>query len=309
METITNAATAVTSTVSGLIYGQPAKEGENKTTSTNETGGKEPLSGAQGKGTVSEPFDKGNAETPGVDTASSTKQDDEFLKLNPTLGKPTTDTSSVANTSSTGESAIPVIPLNPDASTSNTHGASSATGVTDKVWKPTELDDVSRAGAPGAGPTAPDYKPATGDTSLSASDKPTESATTTSDSSTPKKDNAGVENPHSDSAKAQPTVGGPIEELLNKGTSPKVEHTVDDSEANDPHSKMNDKTVRATDAQKTGDGATVQSHQAEKTTSHASESSKTVESPSPSGEEKSEKKMDKLKDKLKNKLHIGSKDK
>lgn len=58
METITNAATAVTSTVSGLIYGQPAKEGE---TNTNETGGKEPLSGAQGKGTVNEPFDKGNA--------------------------------------------------------------------------------------------------------------------------------------------------------------------------------------------------------------------------------------------------------
>jgi hypothetical protein len=50
-------------------------------------------------------------------------------------------------------------------------------------------------------------------------------------------------------------------------------------------------------------------HQAEKTTSHASESSKTAASPSPSGEEKSEKKMDKLKDKLKNKLHIGSKDK
>lgn len=61
METITNAASAVTSTVSGLIYGQPAKEGENNNASTNETGGKEPLSGAQGKGTVSEPFDKGNA--------------------------------------------------------------------------------------------------------------------------------------------------------------------------------------------------------------------------------------------------------
>jgi hypothetical protein len=61
METITNAATAVTSTVSGLIYGQPAKDGETNTTSTNETGGKEPISGAQGKGTVNEPFDQGNA--------------------------------------------------------------------------------------------------------------------------------------------------------------------------------------------------------------------------------------------------------
>jgi hypothetical protein len=60
METITNAASAVTSTVSGLIYGQPAKEGET-TTANNETGGKEPLSGEQGKGTVNEPFDQGNS--------------------------------------------------------------------------------------------------------------------------------------------------------------------------------------------------------------------------------------------------------
>lgn len=55
METITNAASTVTSTVSSLIYGQPAKE--------NETGGKEPLSGEQGKGTASDPFDQGNSGT------------------------------------------------------------------------------------------------------------------------------------------------------------------------------------------------------------------------------------------------------
>jgi hypothetical protein len=58
METITNAASTVTSTVSNLIYGQPAKENE---TANNETGGQEPLSGTQGKGTVNEPFDQGNA--------------------------------------------------------------------------------------------------------------------------------------------------------------------------------------------------------------------------------------------------------
>jgi hypothetical protein len=55
METITNAASTVTSTVSSLIYGQPAKE--------NETGGKEPVSGEQGKGTINEPFDQGNSGT------------------------------------------------------------------------------------------------------------------------------------------------------------------------------------------------------------------------------------------------------
>jgi hypothetical protein len=58
METITNAASTVTATVSNLIYGQPTKENE---TTTNETGGKEPISGEQGKGTISEPFDQGNS--------------------------------------------------------------------------------------------------------------------------------------------------------------------------------------------------------------------------------------------------------
>lgn len=72
METITNAAnavlpTAVTSTVSSLVYGKP-KEGE---TGTNETAGKEPLSGTQGAGTVNEPFDQGNAEKP-IDPTSAT---------------------------------------------------------------------------------------------------------------------------------------------------------------------------------------------------------------------------------------------
>lgn len=62
METITNAASAVAATATNLIYGQPAKENETPSTTTtgNETGGKEPLSGEQGKGTVTEPFDQGN---------------------------------------------------------------------------------------------------------------------------------------------------------------------------------------------------------------------------------------------------------
>lgn len=63
METITNAASAAATTVSSLIYGQPAKNTETTSTTTdnNETVGKEPVSGEQGKGTVTEPFDKGNA--------------------------------------------------------------------------------------------------------------------------------------------------------------------------------------------------------------------------------------------------------
>jgi hypothetical protein len=148
-------------------------------------------------------------------------------------------------------------------------GITDKAGVTDKVWKSTDLDEVKASGAPGAGPAAPDYKAATPDTSLT-SNTPTEhhspaavKDTTTSepakDSLTPKKENTDVETTHSDTAKAQESVGGPIEEILNKGTSSKNEHTVDDSEASDPHSKMSDKTTRATHASKTGETAAVES--------------------------------------------------
>jgi hypothetical protein len=131
------------------------------------------------------------------------------------------------------------------------------TGVTDKVWKETALDEIKPSGAPGAGPSAPDYKVATPDTSLasSTSDKvpehhhsvdATKDSTTSHDSAAPKKDaEASHPSPH-----AQPPVGGPIDDILNKGPTAGKEHTVDESEAEDPHSKMNDKTVRHTDASK-----------------------------------------------------------
>ncbi|KAF2817713.1 uncharacterized protein BDZ99DRAFT_457448 [Mytilinidion resinicola] len=58
METVNNVASAA----SKLIWGE-GEQAQERTT-TNETGGLEPLSGEQGKGTVSEPFDKGNSENP-----------------------------------------------------------------------------------------------------------------------------------------------------------------------------------------------------------------------------------------------------
>jgi len=318
METITNAATSVTTSVSNLIYGQPAKD--------NETAGSEPISGAQGKGTVNEPFDQGNTENP-VNTSSTTdtatpagntsNKGDEFLKLNPTLGKPTTTDSLTGTTENTAsETSMPIVPLNPDVTSSSSTGITDKAGVTDKLWKPTELDEVKPSGAPGAGPPAPDYKAATPDTSLTSAttDKPAEhnSVDVSKDTdSAPKKADA-VETSHSDKAKAQESVGGPIEEILNKGPSAaKTEHTVAESEAKDPHSKMEDKTVRATNANKSGEQGDVESHATE-APSRPSESSnsKSAEPTSPSGgDEKSEKKMSQLKDKLKHKLHLGSKDK
>ena len=63
METLSNLASAATNTASKLIYGDQTKPEDQATTATNETAGKEPLSGEQGKGTVAEPFDQGNAGT------------------------------------------------------------------------------------------------------------------------------------------------------------------------------------------------------------------------------------------------------
>jgi hypothetical protein len=56
METISNIASTATSTVSNLIYGN-----QDTATKTNETAGKEPVSGQTGKGTVDEPYDQGNS--------------------------------------------------------------------------------------------------------------------------------------------------------------------------------------------------------------------------------------------------------
>jgi hypothetical protein len=194
---------------------------------------------------------------------------DDFLKLNPTMGQPTaTESITDTKTGATGQSSLPIIPLTPEPSTMSTGqttDAMSSPGISEKVWKPTELDAVKPSGAPGAGPEAPDYKPATPDLSSTTSNNPTKehervgAGINTSSDEAAKKDTPttkedGVETSHSDTAHAQPPVGGPIEEILNKGTSSKDEHTVPESEVNDPHSKMNDKTVRAKEAHKTDVG-------------------------------------------------------
>lgn len=63
---------------------------------------------------------------------------------------------------------MPIVPLNPDIASSGpgtvpstsaaaTTAVTDKAGATDKVWKETPLDDISRSGAPGAGPTAPEH--------------------------------------------------------------------------------------------------------------------------------------------------------
>jgi hypothetical protein len=124
-------------------------------------------------------------------TGNTSYKEDDFLKLNPSLGQTTSTGAAGASSGTTGESSIPIVPMNPDSSTMGSgHSASTGitdkAGVTDKVWKPTELDEVKTSGAPGAGPAAPDYKAAIPNTNLTASEP-------AKDSVAPKKETAGVE--------------------------------------------------------------------------------------------------------------------
>jgi len=296
METITNAASAITSTASNLIYGQPAKENEtNNTTTTtgNETGGKEPLSGEQGKGTIAEPFDQGNKDTPLATpsaTGTTSYQQEDFLKLNPTAAPMT------GNTDTT---------------------SSSATGVTDKAtvgdheWKPTAIDEVKPEGAPGAGPAPPaNVTVATPDLS-STTPKKVEEPTTAKDTNeknttekdTTEKNTTSSSSGEASASKKEPSgphsVGSDIDKILE--SQPKSQHTVNDSEASDPHSKMTGTTVRQTEASQHGESGNSKSLATEKTgnssASHGSDEA---------GDEKVKLST---KDKIKAKLHIGHKDK
>jgi hypothetical protein len=64
METITNLANTAVGTATKLIYGDQTEKNTKDvvdTTKNNETAGKEPISGVEGKGTATQPFDQGNA--------------------------------------------------------------------------------------------------------------------------------------------------------------------------------------------------------------------------------------------------------
>lgn len=288
METISNIASTATNTVSNLIYGDQTKN--------NETAGKEPVSGKEGKGTAAEPFDQGNAPIPlatddkttfldyskakdGEDATTSTSQK-EFLQLSPDVDTTKSGTQAPTATAAKDEttaSGLPIIPLTADTASSGPETSTSTsknitestgpTGTTDKVWKDTPLDDISRSGAPGAGPAAPaSVTVATPETT----DKSTTAATTSTSTSDP-------------ISKTTASTSDPV----GKTTAPDSVTAASDT-YKDPSAKDSSAT-----------GGIVG-----ETTHHKSEP--TVSSST--SEEKSGK-MSHLKEKLKDKLHIGSKDK
>ncbi|KAH7385912.1 hypothetical protein BKA66DRAFT_582566 [Pyrenochaeta sp. MPI-SDFR-AT-0127] len=307
METISNIASTATSTVSNLIYGDQTKK--------NETDGKEPVSGQEGKGTATEPFDQGNAATPldtadkkafldessndkvakdsvageKADNASDTASgSNDFLKLNPTLDGPATEEGAPkihTNASDPTYTGMPIVPLDPDVATSGVEKKSSSTteatgitdqaGVTNKVWKETPLDDISRAGAPGAGPDAPD--------STTPSKAPvTDGTDVAKDSKVEQSLDGSVSPKNTTSLGVGATESGATGE--SKGTwIQKAGHTL--SKADGVAGLVGEKST------------------------HKSDSSKPVEPVSSATSEEKSSKISHLKGKLKDKLHIGSKDK
>jgi len=101
MESITNAATAMTNAASSMLgYGN----NNNATTTQEHESGQEPVSGLKGEGTAAEPFDQGN------------KVDD------PVLGG-----ESYQKTSTTGSSPLGTSTLGSSTTGSSTHPTSSIT--------------------------------------------------------------------------------------------------------------------------------------------------------------------------------------
>lgn len=220
-------------------------------------------------------------------SGETTARSDDFLPLNPTIGKPSnTESFSETKTSSSHETGMPIVPLNPDVATmsggttntsSNSHtGNTEKQGVTDGIWKPTALDEIKPSAAPGAGPPAPEYTPATPETTqgssapskeplgrevdtpthtstsdtakgLSTSDTSKEHTTTDTDTTSEKpKEGSSLDNKHPVHDKH--SVSEPIDSIIHP--TPAAEHSVPDEEAEDPHSKMQSHTVRNTDASK-----------------------------------------------------------
>jgi hypothetical protein len=150
METVSNIAAAA----SKAIWGE-----QNTTTAAaagNETAGNEPVSGLQGKGTATEPFDQGNAENPAEPAGKSN------------INEPGPASSSATAPSATGTTSTDETPSKPQLPTNTDNVASGGppkplentegTGVTDTSQKytPTGGDVVPSEASdnPGAAPAS-----------------------------------------------------------------------------------------------------------------------------------------------------------
>jgi hypothetical protein len=333
METITNLASTAATTASKLIYG----DNTTATTTQNETAGKEPISGEQGKGTATEPFDKGNEGTHShgthvrgqadVDaedaTAAATSLSDAKIEPTHTL-EPTGAVREPKDLINAYDEAAGPNTTTANTTTSETT-APQTTAITDKLWKPTDIDAVKPSVAdPAAAPET-----GVGNTEDKKGDlwRPTEvyqeSAPGVTDGTVSPMDTAAT------SSNLASTSSGnnnnldayTLDSNTNKVSSDKETAAIKKLDSHDPATGKEPSTI-GTWAQKAGrvlnkaDGVaglaenkSGHKDKPETKTEAKTELSKKV-SPSPSGEDDDDKsKMSALKDKLKTKLHIGHKDK
>jgi hypothetical protein len=272
-----------------------------------------------------------------TDKATETSSgSDDFLKLDMTtrgssnnkLPDSQGEPKIYSDTNDPSYTGMNIVPLNPDANISSsvpkTASSTEATGITDKagvtdqLWKDTPLDDISRSGAPGAGPRAPEHvTPATPDTTKTTTTS-TDSAVITSthnsmtpsagtyESSAPKVSGAdAAENTKVDSAKASANRDTPgwASTGVTSDSSKFDPSTTSTTSMGEPKSTWTQKAIHVLNS---ADGV---AGIAGETADRKSETHKSPElASSPSNDEHSSK-MSHLKEKMKNKLHIGSKDK
>lgn len=211
---------------------------------------------------------------------------------------------------------MPIVPLNPDVATSNTDASSTAqstgitdkAGVTDKIWKETPLDDISRSGAPGAGPTATESTTATS-TSPDPAIKTTAPDSVTAGSSvyaagagTETKTDAEKLSENRDTP-GWASTGVPSDSSNFDAATAKQNAASGGSESKGLWTRQPGHSQGSTD----GVAGSAGEHVGRKSESGRNSESTDLTS-SPSNEEKGGK-MSHLKEKMKNKLHIGSKDK
>ncbi|KAF3009882.1 hypothetical protein E8E13_010765 [Curvularia kusanoi] len=341
METISNIASTATSTVSNLIYGN-----QDAATKTNETAGKEPVSGQTGKGTVDDPYDQGNSESAldkNTTTTTGTGLDTPTKVVEPTGSIQNSDDLIKAYNQEAGASST---------SATTATGVTDKAGVTEKVWKPTDVDAVTPSvtdptAAPETGVGAHGSSAGGKDTlwrGVDAYKDTSSSGTTTGPTSTgstitgsePTRFTSGestTSGPKGD-VDAEPKNYSVGDLTTGKETPPKPvgdSTTTSANTASQSDSKTGESAISPPDLSTTSPGDkpdySADTHQpsphsgglvgeraghggpttAVDADKHDGKKSSSI---SPSGGDDDEKsgKMDKLKDKLKTKLHIGSKD-
>jgi hypothetical protein len=220
---------------------------------------------------------------------------------------------------------MPITSLTPDNAVLSNNPTSSATGttaITDKVWKETPLDDISRSGAPGAGPTPPSHvTPATPGLAADTTTSPDAAANTTTSSS-----DAAVKTSAPDSVTASSGLYSGSEPQrseadagLNKTEAEKESEKRDtptwtDTGVTSDSSKYEEDVVKQNAASSKEPKSTLiekAGHVLSSSDGMAGVAENETGRKSSSADSHEEKggKMSHLKEKMKNKLHIGSKDK